>query len=98
MTCGWKPETRKPCPRYPLPKLPCLLYVFGGAVTVNETISLTTGESMLIEGEAIRLSALETSDLVLFVTDPTAPYSVDGMYSGNQKYTHQMRSPNRATG
>ncbi len=73
-----------------LPPLPvagatCLLYVFGGAVRVNETISLITGESLLVEGEAIRLSALETSDLVLFVTDTRTPYSVDGMYSGNQK-------------
>ena len=72
-------------PPLPVTQATCLLYVFGGAVTVNETISLTTGESMLIEGEAIRLSALETSDLVLFVTDPSAPYSADGMYSGNQK-------------
>ena len=73
-----------------LPPLPvngatCLLYVFGGDVVANETISLTTGESLLVEGESIRLSATQTSDVVLFVTDTHAPYSVAGMYSGNQK-------------
>lgn len=73
-----------------LPPLPvsgatCLLYVFGGEIMANETISLTTGESLLVEGESIRFSATQTSNIVLFVTDTHAPYSVAGMYSGNQK-------------
>ncbi len=72
-----------------LPELPtahasCLLYVFGGEVSVNVETTLVTGESLFMENESIRLEARQTSDLVLFVTDKNAEYTATGMYSGNQ--------------
>lgn len=73
-----------------LPELPagnasCLLYVFAGEVLVNGDITLTKGESILLENESIQFEARQTSDLVLFVTDKNTEYTATGMYSGNQK-------------
>jgi redox-sensitive bicupin YhaK (pirin superfamily) len=75
--------------RQALPELPsgnasCLLYVFEGEVLVNETTTLIKGESLLLENESIGFEALQTSDLVLFVTDKNTEYTATGMYSGNQ--------------
>jgi len=72
-----------------LPKLPtenasCLLYVFDGEVLINNTTTLAKGESIFLENESIHFEALQTSDLVLFVTDKTTEYTTNGMYSGNQ--------------
>jgi redox-sensitive bicupin YhaK (pirin superfamily) len=62
----------------------CLLYVFAGEVLINSTTTLGKGESIFPENESIQLEALQTSDLVLFVTDKSAEYTALGMYSGNQ--------------
>ena len=61
-----------------------LLYVFHGEVTVNEDISLSKGESIIIKNGKIKFKALQTTDLVLFVTDENSKYFEDGMYSGNK--------------
>ncbi|SFQ68680.1 pirin family protein [Hymenobacter arizonensis] len=61
-----------------------LLYVFAGEVVVNNHLTLSKGESLLLENEAAQLVAGPTSDLVLLVTDPASAYSDQGMYSGNQ--------------
>lgn len=61
-----------------------LFYVFNGTVAVNSTI-LERGESILIENEQPNFKAIRTSDVLLFITNKTAPYYTKGMYSGNQK-------------
>lgn len=60
-----------------------LFYVFDGEVTVNGGMVLTSGESALIEDEHPTFSAVETSDIVLFITQPDAVHFDGGMYSGN---------------
>lgn len=70
-----------------LPVLPlkatCLVYVFDGSLTVNETTLLQKGESVVVENEEILLKAAEDCNIVLFVTDLNAPVFKEGMYSGN---------------
>jgi redox-sensitive bicupin YhaK (pirin superfamily) len=62
-----------------------LFYVFKGKIKVNNDVILTLGESLLIENENPTFKALETSDVVLFVTDRNAVFYKGGMYSGNQQ-------------
>ena len=64
--------------------LTCLLYIFQGTVTVNDTIGLAKKESMVIRNEQITITANDDSELVLFVTDEQAEIFKGGMYSGNQ--------------
>jgi redox-sensitive bicupin YhaK (pirin superfamily) len=71
-----------------LPELPnentaLLFYVFNGEIRVNENINLTTGESVLIEKDNPLFTALETSDIVLFMTQTIGAHFDGGMYSGN---------------
>lgn len=61
-----------------------LFYVFSGKVSIDKNIIQETGDSMLIENELPLFQALETSDMVLFITQTTAPHFDGGMYSGNQ--------------
>jgi hypothetical protein len=61
-----------------------IFYVFDGEVIVDGE-ALGKGESLLIEKEQPTFKALETSDVVLFITDKSAPHFDGGMYSGNQK-------------
>lgn len=60
-----------------------LFYVFNGEVQVNGDMILMTGESVLIEKENPLFNALETSDIVLFITQTDAAHFDGGMYSGN---------------
>jgi len=60
-----------------------LFYVFNGEIQVNGSMLLTTGESVLIEKENPLFSALETTDIVLFITQTDAVHFDEGMYSGN---------------
>ena len=69
-----------------------LFYVFAGKVKVADNIFLKRGDSMLIEDESPLFLALETSDIVLFITQTTATHFDDGMYSGNQKQRQVMVS------
>lgn len=62
-----------------------LLYVFEGQIQVNDDFILEKGESVLIEKTLPTFTALQTSDVVLFVTSKDATYFEGGMYSGNQK-------------
>ena len=62
-----------------------LLYVFDGKVKVNDEFILEKGESVLIEKASPTFTALQTSDVVLFITSKEATYFEGGMYSGNQK-------------
>lgn len=61
-----------------------LLYVFMGKISTADSEILSAGDSMLIENERPFFLALETSDLVVFITQTTAGYFDGGMYSGNQ--------------
>lgn len=70
-------------PEIPRENLAFLFYVFKGQVQVNGQLSLTTGESVLIEKENPVFSAHEASDLVLFITQTDAIHFDGGMYSGN---------------
>ena len=72
-------------PPLPIANASCLIYLFNGKVTVNDTIELSKGESIIEEQENIQLNAVEESDLVLFVTDKNAPYFEGGMFSGNKR-------------
>jgi len=63
----------------------CLFYVFNGEVRVNDYTTLKAGESLFIEKDNPTFKALQTSDVVLFITDKMAAYFEGGMYSGNQK-------------
>jgi quercetin 2,3-dioxygenase len=60
-----------------------LFYVFEGKIKVDETMALATGESALIERENPTFRAIETSDILLFITQTTAVHFDGGMYSGN---------------
>ena len=62
-----------------------LLYVFDGKIQVNDEFTLEKGECVLIEGASPTFTALQTSDIVLFVTSKEATYFEGGMYSGNLK-------------
>jgi quercetin 2,3-dioxygenase len=71
-----------------LPQLPAentafLFYVFNGQIQVTHDVMLNTGESVLIENEHPIFTALETSDIVLFITQTDTVYFDGGMYSGN---------------
>lgn len=71
-------------PELPKNELTGLLYVFQGNVILNNDINLLKGESILFKNEQIEINALETSELVLFITDENSEYYDDGMYSGNK--------------
>lgn len=60
-----------------------LFYVFSGKIQVNETMVLSTGESVLIEKVNPVFNAIEQSDIVLFITQTNTVYYDEGMYSGN---------------
>jgi quercetin 2,3-dioxygenase len=70
-------------PALPVKDATCLIYLFGGEIIVNERINLKRGESIVVENETIQLTALQTSDVVLFITDKNSIYFREGMYSGN---------------
>jgi redox-sensitive bicupin YhaK (pirin superfamily) len=70
-------------PRAPAENTAFLFYVFNGEIQVNGDMLLTTGESVLIENENPLFTALETSDIVLFITQTDAVHFDGGMYSGN---------------
>jgi redox-sensitive bicupin YhaK (pirin superfamily) len=71
-------------PELPKNELTGLLYVFQGNVVLNNDINLLKGESALFKNEQIDINALETSELVLFITDENSEYYDGGMYSGNK--------------
>ena len=70
-------------PEVPIENSSLLLYVFDGLVHVND-LTLTKGESLIIEDEQPTILANQTSDIVLFITDKHTLYFDNGMYSGNQ--------------
>lgn len=70
-------------PETPAENAVFLLYVFNGEITVNETMTLSTGESVLVELENPTFRATETTDIVLFITRTNAVHFDGGMYSGN---------------
>jgi redox-sensitive bicupin YhaK (pirin superfamily) len=78
-------NSSKALPIIPAENASLLFYVFNGEVQVNDEFILQKGESVLIEDTSVTFTALETSDVVLFITDKNAIYFDGGMYSGNQK-------------
>lgn len=69
-------------PAAPVADATFLFYVFDGKVQLDET-TLNTGESVCIQQEQPVFTAVETSDVVLFMTHSKAAYFPEGMYSGN---------------
>ena len=73
-----------------------LFYVFNGEVVINEDTVLTKGESVILKDEKIKCKAMQTTDIVLFVTDENSRYFEDGMHSGNKnKERIIVRTENR---
>jgi redox-sensitive bicupin YhaK (pirin superfamily) len=70
-------------PEVPAQNTAFLFYVINGEIQVNADMFLNTGESVLIEKENPLFNALETTDIVLFITHTDAVHFDDGMYSGN---------------
>ncbi len=71
-------------PSLPKKELTLLLYIFQGKATVNNSILLNKGESIVIkEEEKINIHSME-SEMVLFATDEASFFYDGGMYSGNQ--------------
>jgi redox-sensitive bicupin YhaK (pirin superfamily) len=70
-------------PVLPVKDATCLVYVFDGLLAVNENSTIQKGESLIVENEEIRLTAVEDCTIVLFVTDRNARIFKEGMYSGN---------------
>lgn len=70
-------------PEAPSENAAFLFYVFDGEINVNETMALTSGESVMIEMENPTFRAVETSDIVLLITQTNAAHFDGGMYSGN---------------
>lgn len=70
-------------PEAPAENCAFLFYVFEGKIEINETAVLTNGESLLIENENPTFHAVETSDVILFMTQTTALHFDQGKYSGN---------------
>ncbi len=65
------------------PHLTYLLYVFQGEVKLKGSL-LNKRDSIIIKDEQIILTTPSQAELVLFVTDETAPYYDGGMFSGNR--------------
>ena len=61
-----------------------LLYVFNGEIEIKGGVRLRTQEAIIATNEAINFLANRQTDVVLFVTDQTAPSFAGGMFSGNQ--------------
>lgn len=86
---AWVQDTRltagaaRALPAVPLRGVTRLLYTFSGLVSVGDTV-LAEGESLILDDTPAEVSALETSDLVLFTTDTAAPVFKGGMFSGNK--------------
>jgi redox-sensitive bicupin YhaK (pirin superfamily) len=70
-------------PEVPEQNTAFLFYVFSGKIQLNETVLLSAGESVLIENEKPVFNAVETTDVVLFITQTNAAHFEGGMYSGN---------------
>lgn len=72
-------------PAAPVSNVVRLLYAFEGAVRIGDIV-LKTGESIIIEGDELHtVTALASTDLVLFTTDPSAKIFRGGMFSGNMR-------------
>ncbi|WP_439695827.1 pirin family protein [Mucilaginibacter sp. AW1-7] len=72
-------------PELPKNGLTALLYVFQGAIRVNESIDLKKKEAIVFKDEHIVITAPKDAELVLFVTDEEGEIFKGGMYSGNQR-------------
>lgn len=86
---AWVQDTRlaagsaRALPAAPVSGVTRLLYAFSGLVSVGDIV-LAEGESLILDDGQMEVSALETSDLVLFTTDTAAPVFKGGMFSGNK--------------
>lgn len=70
-------------PPVPVSSAVRLLYLFAGSAEIGD-ITLGAGESVIIEDQTRHpIIARESSDLVLFTTDPAANVFRGGMFSGN---------------
>jgi redox-sensitive bicupin YhaK (pirin superfamily) len=72
-------------PELPKNNLTALLYVFQGAIQVNDSIDLKKKEAIVFKDEHIVINAAEDAELVLFLTDEEGEIFKNGMYSGNQR-------------
>ncbi|TDO73118.1 hypothetical protein EV143_10660 [Flavobacterium chryseum] len=70
-------------PEAPTENCVFLFYVFDGKINISDTMALAAGESALVESEKPIFRAVETSDIVLFITQAHTVHFDEGMYSGN---------------
>lgn len=72
-------------PAVPASNVVRLLYVFEGSARIGD-FTLNTGESIIIEDDNVdTVTALDTTDLVLFTTDSAEKVYRGGMFSGNMR-------------
>lgn len=61
-----------------------LLYCFHGQLTINQSIVISKGESILTDEPYISFETKDSAELVLFITDQYQDCYKQGMFSGNQ--------------
>jgi redox-sensitive bicupin YhaK (pirin superfamily) len=61
-----------------------LLYCFQGQISVNQSIDITKGESILTDEPLTYFETKNSAELVLFITDSHQDCYRQGMFSGNQ--------------
>lgn len=61
-----------------------LLYCFQGQLTVNQSLDISKGESILTDEPQIYFETSNSAELVLFITDLHQDCYKQGMFSGNQ--------------
>lgn len=59
-----------------------LLYIFNGSIKIENTNEIVEeGDSIVVKDEQLNLISKEDSDLVFFVLDESAPYSLNGRFA-----------------
>lgn len=61
-----------------------LLYCFNGQLTINQSIVISKGESILTDEPYISFETKDSAELVLFISDQYQDCYKQGMFSGNQ--------------
>lgn len=71
-------------PDMPGKGLTALLYIYQGAVDINQNMPLVKQEALILKDEKISIQSPLGAELVLFLTDEQAPIYKGGMFSGNK--------------
>lgn len=71
-------------PELPNQNLTALLYVYQGAIEINQKLPLVKQDAVIIKDEKISIQTEHGCELVLFLTDEQASIYSGGMFSGNK--------------